>query len=114
MLPNNIYTLFAEAFKKLDNITGQFMYSHLAELREVLSKILLVISYDRENGIHNLVGIIPDPKTYSADYTAAFPCPSKPAIYNASIHDNGLAPVHTKNEVIHRARWSNYTTFESA
>ena len=43
MLPDDISTLFAEALEKFDPITGQPTDSHLTEIREVLSQILLVI-----------------------------------------------------------------------
>ena len=93
ILPNGIYTLFSKALDKFEPITGQPKYSNLAELRKVLSKILLVILYHEENGLHNLVGLIQDPTTYTSDYTAAFSQPRKIAIYDASIRDNDKALV---------------------
>ena len=80
MLPDNISTLFAKALEKFEPITCQPTESHLAKLCETLSQILLVILYNEENGIHNLVRIIQDPTNYTVDYTAAFPRPSNPAI----------------------------------
>ena len=67
MLSNDIFILFSEVLKKFEPISGQTTKSHLEELRKVLSQILLVILYDKENRVHNLVGIIQYPTTYKAD-----------------------------------------------
>ena len=114
MLPNNISTLFAKALKKPDPIYGQPTESHLAELREVLSQILLFILHYEENGVHNLVRIIQDPTTYTTDYIAALPPPCKPAIYDTLIDDDEKAPIYTRKEAIQKDQISNYTTFEAA
>ena len=45
MLPDNIYTIFAEALEKFDTISIQTTESNLAELFEVQSQILLVVPY---------------------------------------------------------------------
>ena len=74
ILPDDIFTLFTEILKAFDPISGQPTESHLVELCEVISQILLSIHYDRENVIHNLTGLIQDPKMYTEDYTTAFPC----------------------------------------
>ena len=47
IMPDNVSTLFAEALESFVPISGQPVDSHLAELREVLYKILLVIMYDK-------------------------------------------------------------------
>ena len=93
ILTDDISTLFAEALNKFEPITSQPTDSHLAELRKMLPQILLIITYDKKNRIHNLVGIIQDPTTYTADYTAAFPYPSKPAFYDAPIREIELEPL---------------------
>ena len=67
MLSDDISTLFAKALKKFESVLGQPTDSHLAELREVLSQVILVVLYDDGNGVHNLVGIIEDPTTYTTD-----------------------------------------------
>ena len=46
MLLDDISNLFDTALEKFDPISGQSMDSHLAELRELLSQILLFIPYD--------------------------------------------------------------------
>ena len=93
MLTDKISTLFTEAFNKFDPIVGQPTDSHLSELREVLSQTVLFIPYDKKNRGHKLVLIIQDPRNYTVDYTVAFPRSRKPAIYDASIHDNEKEPV---------------------
>ena len=85
ILPDGISTLFAEALDKSGPISGQPTEYHLAELRKLISQILLVIPYDEENGIHNLVSLIQYTTTHAADYTAAFQRPQNPATYNVSI-----------------------------
>ena len=47
MLPDDIFTLFVEALEKFEPIYGQPIDSHLDELHEVLSQILLVIPYNK-------------------------------------------------------------------
>ena len=46
MLLDGISNLFDTSLEKFDPISGQSMDSHLAELRELLSQILLFIPYD--------------------------------------------------------------------
>ena len=58
MLPNDISNLFAEALENFYPISEQPTDSHTAELCKVLSQILLVITFDKENIIHNIVGLI--------------------------------------------------------
>ena len=96
MLSDEISTFFAEALGNSDPISGQPTDLQLAELRELLNQILLIITYDKENAIHNLFGLIQDPKMYTTDYTAAFPRPKTPGIYNVSIRDNKKVPVQNK------------------
>ena len=96
MLSDDISTLFAKALKKFESVLGQPTDSHLAELREVLSQVILVVLYDDGNGVHNLVGIIEDPTTYTMDYTTSFPQPRKPTIYDMSINYNEKAPVRAR------------------
>ena len=67
MLPGDISNLFSEAFKKFETISGQPTDSHLKELHEVITQILLVIPYDEDKTIHNLVRLIQYPTTYTAD-----------------------------------------------
>ena len=88
ILPDDISTLFAKTLDKFEPIAGESTDLYLAELREVLSQILLVIPYDEENEVHNLIGIIKYPKTYTTDDTAALPRTCYPNIYNTSINDN--------------------------
>ena len=113
MLLHYIYTLFAEALEKFEPISSQPTHSHLAELREVLAQILLVIPYNEENVIHNFVGLIQDPKTYTADYTTAFLYPRKHAIYDVPVRDGEKAQMHARKEAIHKARICDFTTYEA-
>ena len=70
----------------------------------MLSQILLVIRYNKENGVHNLVEIIQDLITYTEDCIAAPPQPRKPAIYNALIDDDEKALVCAQKKATHKAR----------
>ena len=114
MLPDNISSLFYEALENFEPIYDQPTDSHLAKIREVLAQILIVIPYDKENLIHNLVGLIQDPTTYTADYIIAFARPRKPAIYDASIRDDKKAPVRANNEAIHKAYIRDFANYEAA
>ena len=64
--------------------------------------------------MHNLVGSIQYPTTYTKDYTAVSPLTLKTAIYNVSIHNDEKAPVCAQKEAIHKTRSSYYTTFKAA
>ena len=114
ILPDDISTLFTKALKKFEPITGHTTDSHFAELRKVMSQIILVIPYNEENGVHKLVSIIQDLTTYTSDYTTAFPRTRKPDIYDALIRDDEKAPVRSQKEATHKARCSDFTTFEEA
>ena len=114
IIPNNISTLFSKAPKKFEPISGHPMDSHLAELCEVLSQILLVIPYNKGERVHNLVWIIQAATTYTSDCTSAFPRPNKPAIYDEFIKDNEKAPVHARKDKTHKALRRNYTASEAA
>ena len=86
-LPNKISKLFFEALEKIDPISGQPTYSNLTEICEVLYQTPLIIPYYEENGIHNLFSLIQDTMTYTMDYTAIYPLPLKPEIYDVPIKD---------------------------
>ena len=101
MLPENISTLFSEVLEKFETILGQPTDSYLVELYEVLSKILLVILYDKESKIHNFFGIINEPKTSTTDYTVVLSWPHKPTIYDMLINDDEKAPVRARKEATH-------------
>ena len=114
ILPGDISTLFAEALEKFEPISGQPTDSYLAEIREVISQILLVILYDKENRIHNLVSLIQYTMTYTTDYTATLTCPRNPSIYDEPIRDDEKAPVRAKKEEIHKERLQYFTMYKAA
>ena len=55
---DKIQSLFAAQLETYAPIEGQPSDPDLCALRETLMALLLPISYDGENGVHNLVGLI--------------------------------------------------------
>ena len=111
ILHDEISTLFFKSLENFEPISGQPTDSDLVEICKILSQILLVIPYDEENGIHNLVGLIQDTTTYATDYTTAFLFPKKPADYDASIMYDKKAPIRAKKEAIRKAHLQYLTTY---
>jgi hypothetical protein len=78
----------------------------------VLFPLLLDIPFDKENGIHSLVGLITDEAVYTNDYGAAFVRPPvKIAIYDTAISDNATNVVRAKAKAIWRAKLSDKETY---
>ena len=104
ILHDEISTLFFKSLENFEPISAQPTDSDLVEICKILSQILLVIPYDEENGIHNLVGLTQDTIMYATDYTAAFRCPRNPEIYDMSIKDDEKAPVRSRKRAIYKVR----------
>ena len=86
MKPEDVPLLFAEMASTYEPILGQPSDSEIFKITEVLSEALYQIPYDDEKCVHNLVGLIQDKTSYTAEYTAAFTSPKKPGIYDSHHH----------------------------
>ena len=58
MKSDEIQLLFAAQLKTYAPIEVQHSDPDLSALREILTALLLPITYDGENGVHNLFGLI--------------------------------------------------------
>ena len=85
MKPEEVTILFTKRASIFEPISGQPTDSDLVVLREVLAQIMFLIPYDEVNGIHSLIGLIQDKKSYTINYKAALPRPNKPGIYDSKI-----------------------------
>ena len=86
MKSEEIQFLFAAQLETYAPIKGQPSDPDLSALQETLTSILLTITYDEKDGVHNLVGIIMNEDAYKERHGANFPTPKRPAIYNVDIH----------------------------
>ena len=64
--------------------------AYLAKIRAVITSILLLATYDEENGNHNLVGLVWSTIKYKATHQGnlTFHIPTRPAIYDLTITDD--------------------------
>ena len=67
MSADDIVTIFAVLTEEFPAIVGQPTDAQLFELREALYEVLLDIEFDRENGVHDLTGLMDS----DADYKLA-------------------------------------------
>ena len=89
-----------EANKKFEPISFQSLDADLTRLREVLTKILLAIPNDEENGT-------PTAK-YTTKYGLAFVRPTKPAIYKKTIAEDAKSNVRIRAEEENKAKMANF------
>jgi hypothetical protein len=113
MSPDAIYTLFIDAAARFTPITGNPTYDDLTTIREVLTPLLLSISYG-EVGTHNLVGIIDHPATYLATWLTPFPIPAQPTSYETAIANDATPVMRTSMEAIHAILLQDFASHEAA
>ena len=94
-------TLFEAARENFEAENGQPTDAYLVKISTVITSILLLAPYDKENGNHNLVGLIWSTIKYMATYQGnlAFHNPTRPVIYNPIITDNDKSTVLRKNKL---------------
>ena len=85
MKPEDVPLLFTDLASTYEAIIGQPSDSEIFKIRDRVYEVRYQISYDEEKGICNLVSLIQDKESYTAEYTSAFTSPKKPRIYNSSI-----------------------------
>ena len=95
-------------------VEGQPSDPDLSALREMLTALLLPISYDGEKGIKNLFGLIMDEDVYKSRHGANFLKPSRPAIYNVDILIDASNAVQVRREAAHTAKKEYYRLFAAA
>ena len=60
MNPEEVQLPFAAQMDLFDPILGQLTNYELTRLREELTTILLLLLYDVDRGIHNIIGLVLD------------------------------------------------------
>ena len=93
MKSDKIQSLFAAQLKMYAPIKGQPLDPDISALQETLAALLLPISYDGENGVDNLAGLIMNGYAYNMRHGSNFPTPTRPAIYYVDI------PIDASNSV---------------
>ena len=104
MNSDEIQSLFATAIETYAPVKGQPSDPDLSTLRETLTALLLLISYDGKKGIHNLVGLVINEDAYKTLYCTNFPTAARPAIYNVNILIDATNAVWARREDSHTAR----------
>ena len=99
MKSDEIQSLFATKLETFAPVEGQPLDPDLSALPEMLTVLLLPITYDGEKGIHNLFGLIMDEGAYKSRHGANFPTPSCPAIYDVYIPINASNAVRARRKI---------------
>ena len=108
MKSDKIQSLFATALETYAPVEGQPLDPDLSTLQEMLTVLLMPITYDGEKCIHNLVCLIMDEDAYKTRHGANFPTPSRPAIYDVNIPINASNAVRVYREAYHTAKKEDY------
>ena len=103
--------MFASRLGEFDPILGQPTGAGLTWLHKYLTKILLPILYDVEEGDHNLIGLVMDKKNYKQRYWAKIPMPTNPEVYDETVLNISTHVVWAKAESVHTAKISDDLLF---
>ena len=114
MKSDEIQSLFAAQLETYAPIKGKPSDPDLSALQETITALLLPITYDGENGVHNLVGLIMNEYAYKMRHGANFPTPTRPAIYNVDIPINASNAMRVRREAAHIAKKEDHRLFASA
>ncbi len=76
-MPDEIVTLFAKAIEGFEPIVGQLGNVDLQFLQEIIFGLFLQIPYDKEEGKHNLVGLLMKADKYHKIYGFGFVRPKR-------------------------------------
>jgi hypothetical protein len=87
MTPKAITSALAAAQALFLPINGQPSNNNVVCLSEAILPILLKVTYDHVNGVHNVWGLVASADWYLHHYGAPFVCPAtSPACYNPAIN----------------------------
>ena len=111
---NDLHTLFEARCEEFEIVDGQPTYADLHSIVEELPKLIYPIQFDKEGGIHNLIGLIMNKANYTNRFDAPFPRPKRPAIYDESIENGATGVIHANSKAIHRGRITDWDAFEAA
>ena len=98
MSPEELSTIFEAARENFEVENDQPTDAYLVKIRIVITSILLLAPYDKENRNHNLVGIILSTSKYMATHKGniAFYSFMSPELYDPRIIDDDKTAVVRK------------------
>jgi hypothetical protein len=114
MTPNAITCLFKEAHYSFPPLKGRPSNDALLAIHETLPPLLMVIPYDKLNGVHSLRAILTEAIKYEANYGAKFVCPACLPLYNKTIADNATTVVCICAEAAHKFQLDDYVSYKAA
>ena len=113
MKPTEIQAVFAALLDTFEPINGQPTDDDLTRLQNSALGVFVPISFDRELGRRNLMGLMLSVVKYKGGYED-LPFPSyfkRPVIYNGTIVDEATLGVHTKAKAKRKAKLDNWKIF---
>ena len=114
MKSDDIQSLFVTTLETYAPVEGKPSDPYLSKIWEMLTALLLIITYDGEKGIHNLVGLIIDEDAYRARHGVDFPTPPCPTIYDVDIPIDVSNAVRVRREAGHTYKKEDYRLFAAA
>jgi hypothetical protein len=114
MTPDAITCLFKDAHDALPSLEGKPSDDDLLAIQETFLPLLMVIPYDKLNGVHSLTAILAKAVKYKADHGAKFVCPACLPPYHKTIVDNAMTVVCICAEATHKSRLDDYASYEAA
>ena len=113
--PSDITKLLQEALDLYQAIAGQPTDNDIVATEEVLIDCLYTIPYNRESGLHHLVGFIQPEVKYKLGHAGtAFPVPTRLALWGANISLTATAVEYKKADASHKAKLKDYKNWKAA
>ena len=101
MSPEELSTLFEAARENFEVKNGQTTNVYRVKIRSVITSVLILTPYDKENGNKNLMGLIWSTSKYMATHQGGldFHRPTRPEIYDPIITDDDKHAVIRKKKL---------------
>ena len=112
-ITNDLHTLFEARRKAFEIVDVQPTDADLHRIVEEIAKLLYTIQFEKEEGKHNLIGLIMNKADYANCFGAPFPLPNHPTIYNKSTANGATGVISAKSEAVHCARITDWDEFEA-
>jgi hypothetical protein len=113
---SDVLKLLQDALRTQPTIIGQPNNDNLIALKEKLLNVLQTITYERADGIQNVVGVIPSDTAYKANRNGySFPIQQHIGLWDDKIAKDVTVVVELKKtEAIHKARTEDYGIWKVA
>jgi hypothetical protein len=113
--PADVMKLLQDALDTQPTIISQPNDDNLLALKEKLLDILQIISYDRADMFHHVMGVMQTESAYMADHTsAAFPIPKRLGLWDDKIAKDATVVEMKKAKAIHKACSKDYEIWKTA